>query len=112
MFLSHLARTEKSCSELRKTYPDYFMSKKKVELSPEINVDKILEGVKKKYSDYEINIVDGVKIDFSKSQISGWVHLRKSNTEPVIRIYTESTSQVNADNLADKIISEIKEMSR
>ena len=104
------------CSQLRKTYPDYFMAKKKIELSPEINVDKILEAIKIKYNDCEINTTDGVKIDFinPKSEIrnpkSSWVHLRKSNTEPIIRIYTESTSQLNADNLAEKIMSEIKEM--
>jgi len=111
LFLSHLARSEKSCSQLRKTYPDYFMAKKKIELSPEINVDEILEAMKSKYSQHEINTTDGVKIDFSNSQFSGWVHLRKSNTEPIIRIYTENTSQSNADSLAEKIIGEIREIS-
>ena len=108
LFLSHLARSGKSCSALRKTYPDYFMSKKKIELSPEIMVDEILDALKTKYSNHEINTVDGIKIDFS--QKSEWVHLRKSNTEPIIRIYAESTSQSGADSLAEKIIREIKSL--
>ena len=93
------------------------MSKKKIELSPEINVDKILDAIKEKYRDKEINSIDGLKIDFSnrKSEIgnqkSEWVHLRKSNTEPIIRIYTESTSPADADSLAEKIISEIKTLT-
>lgn len=116
LFLSHLASSGKSCSQLRKTYPDYFMAKKKIELSPKINVDKILDAVKTKYQNDNVNLTDGVKIDLTKSEIrnqkseiiSGWVHLRKSNTEPIIRVYTESTSQSNADSLAEKIIGEIK----
>ena len=111
LFLSHLARSGKTCSQLRKSYPDYFMAKKKIEISPKINPDKILETIKEKYSEEEINTIDGVKIDFSKTK-NGWVHLRKSNTEPIIRIYTESTSPGAADSLADKIINEIKEISR
>ncbi|HLG33453.1 MAG TPA: phosphoglucosamine mutase, partial [Bacteroidia bacterium] len=109
LFLSHLARSGNSCSALRKSYPDYFMAKKKIELSPKINVDKILDAVKTKYNSNEINTADGVKIDFPEKP--EWIHLRKSNTEPIIRIYTESTSQINADSLAEKIIGEIKEIS-
>ncbi|MFZ5554033.1 MAG: phosphoglucosamine mutase, partial [Bacteroidota bacterium] len=86
MFLTLLARSGKKCSELRKTYPDYFMSKNKIELTPGINVDDVLVKMKKKYSSEKVNDVDGVKIDFAEE----WVHLRKSNTEPIIRIYSES----------------------
>lgn len=107
LFLSHLAHMKMSCSELRKTYPSYFMSKNKIELTPMVNVDKILSEVIKLYRSEEISTVDGVKIDFDNE----WIHLRKSNTEPIIRIYTESTSQENADALAHKIMYEIQEMS-
>ncbi len=82
------------------------MSKNKIELTPEINVDTILEKMASKYKNEDISTIDGVKINFT----SEWVHLRKSNTEPIIRIYTESTSQNNADNLAVRIIDEIKEI--
>ena len=80
------------------------MSKKKIQLTPQLDVDKLLKAMELKYADEEINNIDGVKIDFEDN----WVHLRKSNTEPIIRIYTEAKSQEEADNLADKIISEIK----
>ena len=80
------------------------MSKKKIQLTPQLDVDKLLKAMELKYADEEINNIDGVKIDFDDN----WVHLRKSNTEPIIRIYTEAKSQEEADNLADKIISEIK----
>jgi phosphomannomutase len=103
LFLSHLAEQKISVSALRATYPSYFMSKKKITLTPEIDVDAILEGMAKKYASEEINTIDGVKIDFE----SNWVHLRKSNTEPIIRIYTEAASQEDADTLADRIIGEI-----
>jgi phosphomannomutase len=106
LFLSHLATSKLSCKALRATYPDYFMSKKKIELTPEINVDAILEKMASKYKNEDIITIDGVKINFA----SEWVHLRKSNTEPIIRIYTESTSQQAADNLAVRIIEEIKEI--
>ena len=82
------------------------MSKNKIQLTPQIDVDKILEDMAAKYANEEINTIDGVKIDFEKE----WVHLRKSNTEPIIRIYTESNSQDNADALAERIIEEIKEI--
>ena len=104
LFLSYLADLRMSVSALRKTYPSYFMSKKKIELTPQLDVDAILKAMEEKYVSEEINTIDGLKIDFAES----WVHLRKSNTEPIIRIYTEAKSQTEADELADKIISEIK----
>lgn len=106
IFLSHLAKYGKTCSMLRSTYPDYHISKNKIELTPEINVDKILEGVKQKYKKQPTNLIDGVKIEFNKE----WVHLRKSNTEPIIRIYSESESETTADNLAKKIMLDIREL--
>ncbi|SDE65174.1 phosphoglucosamine mutase [Riemerella columbipharyngis] len=104
LFLSHLAKENKTVSELRATYPAYFMGKKKIELTPDIDVDSLLEKMKEEYKDEEISTIDGVKIDFSVN----WVHLRKSNTEPIIRIYTEAKSQEEADRLADRIIAKIK----
>ena len=104
LFLTHLAKENKKISELRETYPAYFMGKKKIELTPEIDVDSILETIKNQYQNEEISTIDGVKIDFAEN----WVHLRKSNTEPIIRIYTEAKSQQEADSLADRFISEIK----
>lgn len=106
LFLTHLAKFGKTISRLRASYPNYHISKNKIELTPEINVDKILEEVKKKYKKQPINDIDGVKIEFEKE----WVHLRKSNTEPIIRIYSESESQATADHLANKIILDIKEV--
>jgi phosphomannomutase len=107
LFLSHLAHEQISCRKLRDSYPSYFMSKNKIELTPMVNVDKILAEVIKMYSSEHISTVDGVKIDFDTE----WIHLRKSNTEPIIRIYTESNTQANADALAHKIMVEIKQMS-
>ena len=104
LFLTMLAEKKISVSALRKTYTSYFMSKKKIALTPQIDVDAILLQMADKYKDENLNTVDGVKIDFAEN----WVHLRKSNTEPIIRIYTEALSQEIADNLADKIIGEIK----
>ena len=104
LFLSLLAERQLTVSELRKGYPSYFMSKKKIQLTPEIEVDAILKAMESQYRMYQPNTIDGVKIDFETS----WVHLRKSNTEPIIRIYTEAQSQVEADDLADSIIREIK----
>ncbi|HRW63772.1 MAG TPA: phosphoglucosamine mutase [Bacteroidales bacterium] len=104
LFLTHLAKSGKSCSELRKTYPEYVIAKKKMELTPQIDVDDILITIKSKFSDKEIIDIDGVKIEFEH----GWVHLRKSNTEPIIRIYAESTGLKEANVLADTIINEIK----
>ncbi len=106
IFLTHLAKYGKSVSSLRASYPNYYISKNKIELTPEINVDKVLESVKNKYSKQPVNTVDGVKIEFDKE----WVHLRKSNTEPIIRIYSESETLATAETLAKKIISDIKEI--
>jgi len=106
LFLSHLAHSGKNASWLRATYPNYYISKNKIELTPDINVDRILEGIQNKYKRQPINTIDGVKIEFDKE----WVHLRKSNTEPIIRIYAESQSQTTAENLAEKIIFDIKDM--
>ena len=106
LFLSHLAKQNISCSELRASYPNYYMSKNKIQLTPEIDVDSLLKKVEDKYANEEVNTTDGVKIDFEKE----WIHLRKSNTEPIIRIYTESTSKDNADTLAKRFISEIKSL--
>lgn len=105
LFLSHLAKFGHSSSYLRKTYPNYYISKNKIELTPEIDVDAVLKHIEKKYSKQQINTIDGLKIDFEKE----WVHLRKSNTEPIIRIYSESESESTANHLANKIISDIKE---
>ncbi|RXP57622.1 phosphoglucosamine mutase [Lutibacter sp. HS1-25] len=104
LFLSHLAHSKMSCKALRDSYPSYFMSKNKIELTPQINVDKILETIASNYKNEDVITIDGVKINFA----SEWIHLRKSNTEPIIRIYTESTSQETADALALRFIEEIK----
>jgi len=104
LFLSFLADQNIAVSKLRKKYPSYFMSKKKIQLTPDLDVDAILSAMEIKYASEEINTIDGVKIDFAEN----WVHLRKSNTEPIIRIYTEALSQNEADILADRIISEIE----
>lgn len=104
LFLSHLANSKVSCKQLRDSYPAYFMSKNKIELTPQINVDAILSAIASTYKNEDVITIDGVKINFETE----WVHLRKSNTEPIIRIYTESTSQQNADNLANRFIAEIK----
>lgn len=104
LFLTHLAEQNKKVKELRDTYPAYYMAKKKIELTPEVDVDQILENIQNHYKDTNINTIDGVKIDFDDE----WIHLRKSNTEPIIRIYTESTSQEKAEALADSVIEKIK----
>jgi phosphomannomutase len=104
LFLTHLAQSGKKMTELRASYPAYFISKNKIELTPDIDVDALLEGVKKRFSLQKINTSDGVRIDFDKE----WVHLRKSNTEPIIRIYAESGTAEKATALANQIITEIK----
>lgn len=104
LFLTHLAKTGKQCSDLRSLYPEYTIVKKKMELTPQINVDEILKSVKNEFNDQEIIDIDGVKIEFEH----GWVHLRKSNTEPIIRIYAESRNVNSANELADLIINKIK----
>jgi phosphomannomutase len=105
LFLSFLADNYDSVSQLRKKYPAYYMSKKKIQLTPSLDVDAILNAMEQKYASEEITTIDGVKIDFPEN----WVHLRKSNTEPIIRIYTEAKTQEIADALADRFISEINE---
>jgi len=104
LFLTYLANQDKTVAELRASYPQYYMSKNKIELTPQIDVDAILVAMTEKYKNEEINTIDGVKIDFATE----WVHLRKSNTEPIIRIYTEAPTQAEADKLAFRIIDEIK----
>jgi phosphomannomutase len=106
LFLTHLAKSEKSCSQLRGTYPSYHISKNKIELTKDIDVDAILAGIQERYKNQPINSIDGVKVEFDKE----WVHLRKSNTEPIIRIYSESDSESKAEHLAQKMISDIKEI--
>ncbi len=108
LFLTHLAKSKLKASDLRKTYPSYFISKNKIELTPQINVDEVLEKVKAKYASEKINTTDGVKIDFETEK--EWVHLRKSNTEPIIRIYAESQNEKKADALAKRIINDIQEL--
>ena len=104
LFLTNLAKSKKNVSQLKNSYPQYFISKNKIELTPEIDVDKILFNIKEKYKSFEINDIDGVKIDFP----DGWVHLRKSNTEPIIRIYSEAKSVEKAEDFAMKIIDDIR----
>ena len=106
LFLSHVAQKQMKLSKLRATYPTYQMSKNKAELSPEMDVDEVLERIKEKYAKWPINTIDGVKIEFD----GDWVHLRKSNTEPIIRIYAESTSLVTAENLTKKILQDIGDL--
>jgi phosphomannomutase len=106
LFLSHLAHKKLTVSQLRDSYPRYTISKNKIELTPEINVDAILEGMAKKYASEEVDTTDGVKIYIGKE----WVHLRKSNTEPIIRIYSESENEAKANQFAEKIIAEIRQM--
>lgn len=105
LFLTHLAKKKMKASELRATYPNYFISKQRVDLSPSIDVDAILAKVKEKFSQYDLTDIDGVKIDFSDK----WVHLRKSNTEPIIRIYAEAHTMEEADALGRELIDIIKE---
>ncbi len=105
LFLTHLAKEKKSVKQLRNTYPDYFMSKNKIELTPGVNLANIFEQIKKKYKKNPINTEDGLKIEFDND----WVHLRSSNTEPIIRIYAESNSETVAANIAKRLMDDIKE---
>ena len=105
LFLSNLAHKGLTASELRDTYPAYFSSKNKIELSDKSLIDKILITIKEKYSNERVTDIDGVKIDFDAQRT--WVHLRKSNTEPIIRIYAEAPTQAEADAIAHSIINEI-----
>ena len=106
LFLSHLAKSDMKVSELRATFPSYFMSKQKIDLTPEINIDELLFSIKEKYKKENIIDIDGVKIEFKDR----WVHLRKSNTEPIIRIYTEAPTTDEAAALGEQIINEIKDI--
>lgn len=106
LFLSYMATSGKSCSELRMQYPAYYITKKKLELSEGMDVKMILDSIAKAYEKYEVNRIDGVKIDFEDS----WVHLRTSNTEPIIRIYAEALNESMAEHLAGKIMADIREL--
>jgi phosphomannomutase len=106
LFLSHLATSGLKCSEMRRTYPDYYMSKNKIELTPGIDVDALLFRLKEKFSKEKVTDIDGVKIDFEDS----WVHLRKSNTEPIIRIYSEAKSEATARELALQVMDDIRNL--
>ena len=106
LFLTHLAKSGKTVSALRASYPAYFISKNKITLTPEIDIDALLLKVEEKYKKQPHSTIDGLKIEFDKE----WVHLRRSNTEPIIRIYSEGNSETVANNLANKIIADIKEI--
>ncbi len=106
LFLTYLAQRGMTMTQLRATYPAYFASKNKIELTPAIDVDKVLREIKTRYAGEQVNDIDGVKIDFAEN----WVHLRKSNTEPIIRVYTEAKSMEEADALAQRFIGEIKQI--
>lgn len=108
LFLSHLAHKQMKVSELRKEYPAYFTAKNKVDLTPEINVDLILQKVKEVYKNEQINDVDGVKIDFADK----WVHLRKSNTEPIVRVYSEAKSQEEAEKIGQEVMNLISQLAK
>ena len=107
LFLTHLAKKKMKTSELRASYPSYFISKQKIQLTPEIDVDAILAKVKERFAAYEVTDIDGVKIDFPDK----WVHLRKSNTEPIIRIYSEARTMKEAEELGGELIQIIREIS-
>lgn len=106
LFLTHLAKQKKSARQLRNTYPDYFMSKNKIELAPGFDLKKIFDHIRKKYKKHRINTEDGLKIEFEHD----WVHLRTSNTEPIIRIYAESNFETTASNIAQKLMQDIREV--
>ncbi len=108
LFLSHLAFERKKVSEIRASYPQYFIAKQKVELTPSINVDAILNAVKEKYNQYDITDIDGVKIDFPDK----WVHLRKSNTEPIIRVYSEAHTMKEAEDIGAEVMNVIKQLAK
>lgn len=103
LFLTHLAKTKLSCKELRKTYPEYKIIKRKIELKPDMDVDNILKRVEEQYPAEQVNTIDGVKLEMKE----GWVHLRKSNTEPIIRCYAEASTEEEAKKLSDGVISKI-----
>lgn len=107
LFLTHLAKSGKTASILRSTYPSYHISKKKIDLDTSVNIDALFDEIEKKYSNYEVSTIDGVKIQFDKD----WVHLRRSNTEPIIRIYAESNSETTSDNIANQIMKDLQYFS-
>ena len=109
LFLTHLARSKKKASVLRRSYPEYFISKNKIELTPGVDVDKVLNFIRDAHKAERIDVTDGVRIDFEKEK--EWVHLRKSNTEPIIRIYAESQNKDKADALASKILKAIESIT-
>ena len=106
LFLTHLAESGLSCSDLRKCYPDYYISKNKITLTEQADADQVLEAFKKEYADFDINTVDGVKVDMP----GGWVHLRKSNTEPIIRLYAEAQDPEKANQIAGQAMSIIEQL--
>ena len=108
LFLSHMAKEGKVASALRSSYPSYFMYKEKIQLVEGIDVDQILIDIQEKYKNHDINTVDGVKIEFENE----WVHLRKSNTEPIIRVYAEGQSKTTAENVGNKLTEDIKNLVR
>lgn len=108
LFLSHLAHEKKKVSEIRASYPEYFIAKQKVQLTPSIDVDAILKAVKEKYVQYDVTDIDGVKIDFSDK----WVHLRKSNTEPIIRVYSEAHSMKEAEDIGAEVMAVIEQLAK
>ena len=107
LFLTHMANLDMTVAELKASYPQYYMSKNKIELTPQIDVDAVMQKIATKYKSEDITTIDGVKIDFPTE----WVHLRKSNTEPIIRIYTEAPTQAEADVLAVRFVKELKELA-
>lgn len=108
LFLSHLAHEKKKVSEIRASYPEYFIAKQKVQLTPSIDVDAILKAVKEKYVQYDVTDIDGVKIDFPDK----WVHLRKSNTEPIIRVYSEAHSMKEAEDIGAEVMAVIMQLAK
>ena len=106
LFLTNLAQSGKTCSNLRDRYPSFFISKNRIGFPPEMDINEILEKIIRKYKSKKITTIDGVKIHFDNE----WVHLRKSNTEPIVRIYAESDLLVKAENLAKKIMNDFKEI--
>ena len=106
LFLTYMAKSGKKCGQIRAQYPDYFIAKKKTELDSSVNIKALLDKIAEKYANYQVNRVDGVRIDFDDS----WVHVRSSNTEPIVRIYAEAMSEKVADNIATKLMADIKEL--
>jgi len=106
LFLTFMAKSGKKCGQIRAQYPDYFIVKKKTELDSSVDIKALLGKIAEKYANYQVNRVDGVRIDFEDS----WVHVRSSNTEPIIRIYAEAMSESVADNIASKLMSDIREL--